>query len=291
METPGKNNECLESDAILSPDAPPFIPGTALATATENKKVKKIRAGPRKRRKKKNDSEFLDFDTSDLLERSSQGSNASSTPGTGRSRRNSSNRERGDKSYVPLYHYGLSPQESGKFADLTNMNLFNMNERESVASEWLTGLMGGDQANQTQGRFRSASTTTSDVTCRSSEWLDMQAEWSLSKQLFGSLSGAADYAGAAGTGTGTGGGVAPSPALLGGGGGCGAATAAAGLGSNSMSSGSCLALDEEKERKRWSDWAIRYNTHPPTSPSASVSPLPCLLPHSLTILITHHSSG
>jgi hypothetical protein len=254
MITPEKKSGARDRDsggssdfnAHLSPNAPAFIPGAGAGAgagvASEGKKPKKVRAGPRKRRRpKKNEGEFLDLDTSDLLERSSQGSNASSTPGNLSGRRG---RERGEKSYVPLYHYGLSPHESGRFADLTNSNLSRIDDNHS--GDWLTGIMGG-QGTGAQTRFRSGSTNSD----RSSEWLDMRTEWSLSKQLSGSLR-------LSGT-TGLGGGAK----VLGedGNDGIGLST----IGTSGIASygsppgnGVSVALEEERERKRWSDWAIRY---------------------------------
>mmetsp|Transcript_17019 Transcript_17019/g.28390 ORF Transcript_17019/g.28390 Transcript_17019/m.28390 type:complete len:1248 (-) Transcript_17019:206-3949(-) len=247
-ETPIKKTEGLDHN--LSPNAPAFIPGAGIAS--EGKKPKKTRTGPRKRRRKKNEGDFLDFDTSDLLERTSQGSNASSTPGGhgggGSGRRG---RERGEKSYVPLYQYGLSPQEGNRFADLTNSNLSRLDENS--AGDWLTGIMGGHVGGP-QTRFRSGSTN-SDATNRSSEWLDMHTEWSLSKQLSGSMR--------------LGGGGAPTPHVMTSPGGMGLSVDSSIGGSLSTGAGvlaygsppsssvsSSSAHEEEKERKRWSDWAI-----------------------------------
>ena len=269
MSASGEENEkSLDLNVpVLSPDAPAFIPGG------ESRKQKKIRTCPRKRRrnKKKENGDYLDFDTSDLLERSSQGSNASSTP-SGSGRRN---RERGDKSYVPLYH----------FAQLSSANLSNMGA--DTAGDWLTGLMGSGGGGQS--RFRSGSNA-SDLSVsanRSSlEWLDMQTEWSLSKQLAssGGATGTVTTGAGAGTGTGGTGEVSLSPGKGRAGGhmvGSGTTPTSISLSNSSSSSsssshsnssdrgsgisgnnsgsgsGSSSAQDEAVERKRWSEWAIR----------------------------------
>lgn len=229
--TPGVHKH----DVLLSPDAPAFVPGSSNDTeilTTCPKKIKKVRTCPRKRRRKIKNAhgDYNDFDTSDLLERTSdvsQGSNASSTPGGGRSSRR---RSLGSTSYVPLYHYGLSPQESRKFADLTTRNLSNNNDGLSDnavgTGDWLTGL--GLLGEEGGARFRSGSNT-SEVT---SEWLDLHAEWSLTKQLFGSVPGGESSTG-----------MTPDISI-----------ASEGRGSNFSN----LEHDETAERKRWSAWAIRY---------------------------------
>jgi hypothetical protein len=131
------------------------------------KKTKEERAGPRRRKKKKkqqglneqdfddSDSEF-NLDTSDLLEKKSQGSNNSSQP-----RRN------------------RSSWASKMSAEPSNCNL--------DSSNWLGGLLGQSQSSQfnvvdgifTPPRRR---TTSREQAESSDTWLDLQAEWIFSKQ-------------------------------------------------------------------------------------------------------------
>ena len=220
MSTPGGSSCAPESSVVLSADAPVFVPEGKI------KKLKKVRSCPRKRRRKKNNNKNeidLDLDTSDLLERSSQGSAASSTPG--RSRRNS--RGRGDKSYVPLYHFSLSPEDNNKYADLSSKNLFDIDINNG--GDWFMGLLssGGES------RYRSGSNM-SDAPNRSAEWLNMQAEWSLSKLPISSSNGShgnfdMDIS-------------ATESSML--------------TGQSPLGNCNSPPHDEASERKRWSEWAI-----------------------------------
>jgi hypothetical protein len=246
-----QGKEVCAGTALLSPSAPAFIPSHASGgDGDEIKKSKKMHSGPRKRRRNK--KKYLDFDTSDLLERSSQGSNTSSTPGGGGGGGHGlslSRRRERDKSYVPLYHYGLSPEESS--AGLTNMN---NDVDQGMTGDWmcLNGLI------TSSSRFRSTSIASVDVPDRSSEWLDMQQEWSMSKQVLGSIGNGNNSGNSATSGSGEREQLGVS--VIQGQGGVISVSGATGSYSTSGSgSSTALGHDEEAaERKRWSDWAIRY---------------------------------